>query len=213
MILAPIQNNGVDFQHKLKTLLQQGYHRLKHKNDILRIQDIIKNKVDLNDECLLLIDRLSVNNDSDFNERLADSVQTAFHESNGECIIEIIDSGKIKSFNNQFTADGIKFEEPSTHLFTFNNSYGACETCEGYGDIIGIDEELIIPNTGLSIYEETIACWKGETLSKYKNSSFLTQKNGEYLFTNPTINLQMIRRDLYGMEIKILLVLNNFSPN
>ena len=86
----------VDFQHKLKTLLQQGYHRLKHKNDILRIQDIIKNKVDLNDECLLLIDRLSVNNDSDFNERLADSVQTAFHESNGECIIEIIDSGKIK---------------------------------------------------------------------------------------------------------------------
>ncbi len=169
LILAPIQNNGMDFQHKLKTLLQQGYHRLKHKNDILRIQDIIKNKVDLNDECLLLIDRLSVNNDSDFNERLADSVQTAFHESNGECIIEITDSGKIKSFNNQFTADGIKFEEPSTHLFTFNNSYGACETCEGYGDIIGIDEELIIPNTGLSIYEETIACWKGETLSKYKN--------------------------------------------
>ncbi len=169
LILTPIQNNGMDFQNKLKTLLQQGYHRLKHKNDILRIQDIIKNKVDLNDECLLLIDRLSVNNDSDFNERLADSVQTAFHESNGECIIEIIDSGKIKSFNNQFTADGIKFEEPSTHLFTFNNSYGACETCEGYGDIIGIDEELIIPNTGLSIYEETIACWKGETLSKYKN--------------------------------------------
>ena len=147
-------------------LLQQGYHRLKYGDDILRIEDILNEEINLSSDFHLLIDRLSVNNK--ISERLADSIQTAFHEGKGECTIEFINSNDSQTFNNRFELDGIKFEQPSIHLFTFNNPVGACKTCEGYGNIMGIDQDLVIPNTGLSIYEDAIACWRGDTLSKYK---------------------------------------------
>ena len=165
-ILAPTHHNKKDQKLYLQMLLQQGYHRLKYGDDILRIEDILNEKINLSSDFHLLIDRLSVNNK--ISERLADSIQTAFYEGKGECTIEFINSNVSQTFNNRFELDGIKFEQPSIHLFTFNNPVGACKTCEGYGNIMGIDHDLVIPNTGLSIYEDAIACWRGDTLSKYK---------------------------------------------
>ena len=89
-------------------------------------------------------------------------MQTCFYEGDGECIIDI--DGKLSVFNNKFELDGMKFEEPSQHFFNFNNPYGACKTCEGFGTVIGIDEDLIIPDKNLSVYEGAIACWKGEKM-------------------------------------------------
>ena len=165
-ILAPTHHDKKDHKIYLQMLLQQGYHRLKCGDDILRIEDILTQEIDISSNFHLLIDRLSVNDN--IRERLADSIQTAFHEGKGECTIEFFNSNDIQTFNNRFELDGIRFEQPSTHLFTFNNPVGACKTCEGYGSIMGIDQDLVIPNTGLSIYEDAIACWRGNTLSKYK---------------------------------------------
>ncbi|PDH49259.1 MAG: excinuclease ABC subunit A [Bacteroidetes bacterium MED-G21] len=165
-ILAPTNNDKKDQKLYLQMLLQQGYQRLKYGDDILRIEDILNEEMNLSSDFHLLIDRLSVNNN--ISERLADSIQTAFHEGKGECTIEFFNSKDIQTFNNRFELDGIKFEQPSIHLFTFNNPVGACKTCEGFGNIMGIDQDLVIPNTGLSIYEDAIACWRGEKLSKYK---------------------------------------------
>ena len=165
-ILAPTNHDKKDQKLYLQMLLQQGYHRLKHGDEILRIEDILNEEINLSSDFHLLIDRLSVKNK--ISERLADSIQTAFHEGKGECMIEFINSNDNKTFKNRFELDGIKFKQPSIHLFTFNNPVGACKTCEGYGKIMGIDKDLVIPNTGLSIYEDAIACWRGDTLSKYK---------------------------------------------
>ena len=165
-ILAPTNHDKKDQKLYLQMLLQQGYHRLKHGDEILRIEDILNEEINLSSDFHLLIDRLSVNNK--ISERLADSIQTAFHEGKGECMIEFINSKDNQTFKNRFELDGIKFKQPSIHLFTFNNPVGACKTCEGYGKIMGIDKDLVIPNTGLSIYEDAIACWRGDTLSKYK---------------------------------------------
>ena len=168
-ILAPAKIGDREYKLYLEMLLQQGYHRLKHNEDILRIEDVLENETQLKGSFYLLLDRLSLKSEDGFIERLADSIQTCFHEGKGDCLIEFIDTKEKKLFSNRFEADGIVFEEPSIHLFSFNNPFGACKTCEGYGSIVGIDEELVIPNTGLSIYEDAIACWKGDTLCKYKD--------------------------------------------
>ena len=168
-------------------LLQQGYQRLKYGDDILRIEDILNEEINLSSDFHLLIDRLSVNNK--ISERLADSIQTAFHEGKGECTIEFINSNDSQTFNNRFELDGIKFEQPSIHLFTFNNPVGACKTCEGYGNIMGIDQDLVIPNTGLSIYEDAIACWRGDTLSKYKEDIIFNAEKWDIPIHKPYFKL------------------------
>ena len=118
----------------------------------------------------MVVDRISVSNNEDSLSRFADSVQTAFSESNGYCIIKVFDDKKTsEKFSNKFEADGIEFEEPNVHTFSFNNPVGACPRCEGYGKIIGIDEDLVVPNKSLSIYEEAIACWRGEKMQEWKN--------------------------------------------
>ncbi|MDG2500038.1 MAG: excinuclease ABC subunit UvrA, partial [Flavobacteriaceae bacterium] len=162
-------------------------HRLKYRDKILRIEDILNQEIDLNSNFELLIDRLSVNNN--ISERLADSIQTAFHEGKGECTIEFIGSNDVQTFNNRFEIDGIRFEQPSTHLFTFNNPIGACKTCEGYGSIMGIDQDLVIPNKGLSIYEDAIACWRGDTLSKYKEDIIFNAEKWDIPIHKPYFEL------------------------
>src|SRR6185503_7171574 len=113
----------------------------------------------------LVIDRFTVEKGNEENEnRIADSVQTAFYEGQGECTLEITTQKLLvtrKTFSNKYELDGIVFEEPSVHLFSFNNPIGACRTCGGFGSTIGLDENLIIPNKNLSIYDGAIACWKG----------------------------------------------------
>jgi len=168
LLLAPIHlDNGRKINTFLKILEQQGYSRIKVKNEVKRIND-----VDLSDEqdFFLVIDRIIVNNDGDFYNRLADAVETAFFEGKGDCIVEnILDNTQIH-FSNKFELDGLTFLEPNTHLFSFNNPYGACPTCEGYGNIIGIDADLVVPNTTLSIYDDAILPWRTESFQEYKEA-------------------------------------------
>ena len=151
----------------LKILAQQGYARIKYKDEILRIEDI---KEEIDHDFYLVIDRIVVKDDEDFFNRLGDAIQTAFFEGKGECIIQNLKTKTATLFNNKFELDGIQFLEPNTHLFSFNNPYGACPTCEGYGNVIGVDEDLVIPNTALSIYEDAILPWKSDSFNHYKNA-------------------------------------------
>ncbi|WP_456422428.1 excinuclease ABC subunit UvrA [Lutibacter sp.] len=151
----------------LKILAQQGYSRIKYKEKILRIEEVT---TEIEHDFYLVIDRIIVKNNEDFFNRLGDAIQTAFFEGKGACIIEDANSHKLVSFNNNFELDGIQFLEPNTHLFSFNNPYGACPTCEGYGNVIGIDENLVIPNTSLSIYQDAILPWKSDTFKTYKDN-------------------------------------------
>ena len=172
-IFAPViltQGNG-DLQSKCNVLLQQGFTRIRIDGEIIRIEEAIEMKHRTFSSLAVLIDRIIVKNeDQDLPSRLADSVQTAYFESHGYCDVDWV-SGIVSSklFSNKYECDGIVFEEPSVNLFSFNNPYGACKTCEGFGSIIGIDEDLVIPNKNLSIYEEAVACWRGEKMSEWKN--------------------------------------------
>ena len=168
LLLAPILlDNGRKLEKVLELLEQQGYSRLKVNNKVIRINAYTPNKKDI---LFLVVDRIVVQSDEDFLNRVADSVQTAFFEGKGTCIIEEVDAVAHREFSNKFELDGLTFLEPNTHLFSFNNPYGACPTCEGYGNVIGIDEDLVIPNTALSIYENAIVPWKSESFKEYKET-------------------------------------------
>jgi len=195
LLLAPAHLDERDPKLYLQMLLQQGYLRLKHEGEILRIEDLLEKEFELDDKFYLVIDRLSIKHDENFSERLADSIQTCFHEGRGECLIEF-SSGEQQLFSNRFEIDGINFEEPSTHFFSFNNPYGACKTCEGYGSVVGIDKELVIPNSGLSIYEDALACWKGETLSKYKNELIANAENWDLPIHKAYYRLSKKQKDI-----------------
>ena len=166
LLLAPVNiPKDRTVEQVLKLLLQQGYARILHKEEIIRLEEdnLPKNLSDFQ----LVVDRVIVRHDEDFQHRLADAVDTAFFEGKGECYIQEIDGVVQTHFSNRFELDGIIFLEPNVHLFSFNNPYGACPKCDGYGDTIGLDEELIIPNTGLSVYEKAIYPWRGETMGSY----------------------------------------------
>ena len=169
LLLAPFY---LDKTRDLKTLLnvfsQQGYARVKMGDAILRIEEFPFDTYK-KESLHLVVDRIVLKDDEDFYNRLADAIQTAFFEGKGTCTIENLSTSKVVKFSNKFELDGITFLEPNTHLFSFNNPYGACPTCEGYGSVIGIDEDLVIPNTGLSIYENAILPFKSETFRAYKD--------------------------------------------
>ena len=114
----------------------------------------------------LVIDRIHVNEEKDTVSRISESIETALYEGKGECFIEI--DGQIHSFSNRFEADGINFSVPSVNMFSFNSPIGACPKCEGYGRILGIDEDLVIPNKSLSVYEDAVVCWRGEKMNEWK---------------------------------------------
>jgi len=169
LLLAPIHlEEGRSIEDKLKVLNQQGYARIKVNDTIFRI-DSIEDYKSLSKNCFLVVDRIIIRNEEDFYNRLADAIQTAFFEGKGECYIETLSDNSLQHFSNKFELDGINFLEPSVHLFSFNNPYGACPKCEGYGDVIGIDDNLVIPNTGISVYENAIFPWRGESMSWYRD--------------------------------------------
>ncbi len=157
---------------QLELLNQAGFSRVITDNGIEKITEIDLKKIKKNANVSLLVDRIIVQkNDDDLLNRISDSVQTAFFEGEGECDITIEDpKGKSTThhFSNRFEMDGITFEEPSVNFFSFNNPVGACKTCEGFGSIIGIDPDLVIPNKSASVYDNAVACWNGETMSWYK---------------------------------------------
>lgn len=166
-----------DLETQLKILIQKGYTRIKYKKKIDHIEEILEakpkwlkkktEKLKVN-EILILIDRFVCNDEEENIKRMADSTRTAFYEGDGEVIIENADNEKSISFNNRFELDGMTFLEPSHQLFNYNNPYGACKTCEGYGRIIGIDPYKVIPNESLSVYDGAVAPWKGEKSSKWR---------------------------------------------
>ncbi len=153
----------------LELLLKQGFTRIKFNENFLRIEEVIKGNapVNPNNDIYLVIDRIQVNQERDTVSRLSESIETALYESNGTCFIE--GDGCIQSFSNRFEADGIVFEVPTVNTFSFNSPVGACPKCEGYGRVLGIDEDLVIPNKSLSVYEEAVICWRGEVVGEWKN--------------------------------------------
>ncbi|MDI9320965.1 MAG: excinuclease ABC subunit UvrA [Phycisphaerales bacterium] len=175
-IIVPLTTRfGRSISEELDVLMQKGFSRVyikgKNENKPIRIEDLLTEsntiKLDIKN-VFLLIDRIVVKDfDDDDLHRLADSIQTAFYESEGDCYLEVDDS-KIHHFNNRFEADGLKFEEPSTNLFSYNNPYGACPVCEGYGQVLGIDPSLVLPNKKLSVYEGAVACWKGDKMIEWQ---------------------------------------------
>ena len=181
LLLSPIHlEEGRPLEDKLKVLLQQGFARVLVKNEMVRLDEIEADKLNVKD-VLLIIDRIVVKKEEEFFNRLADSVQVAFYEGKGECYLQELNTENKFSFSSNFDLDGITFLEPNIHLFSFNNPYGACPKCEGYGSVIGIDEELVFPNTALSVYENGIYPWRGESMSWFRDELV----NNAYKFDFP----------------------------
>ena len=179
LLLAPIKTNSKNSsKEKIKIFKQQGFARIYYNEKVFGIDDLKKIPEEKFD---LVIDRLITRKDNDFYDRLSDAVEIAFYEGKGVCSILQLENKKRKIFSNRFELDGIKFFEPSIHLFSFNNPLGACSKCEGFGDVIGIDPDLVIPDTSKSIYDGAISPWKGSTLSKYQKKLI----NSAYLFDFP----------------------------
>ena len=179
LLLAPIQIK--EDRDAIKSLLlfsKQGYARIKYKGEVLRIDAAPKN---IEKKFDLVVDRIITKGDEDFYNRLANAIDTTYFEGNGECIVEDLATKKQTVFSNKFELDGMSFLEPNVHLFSFNNPYGACPKCEGYGDVIGIDEDLVIQNTALSIYENAIFAWRGERMGQYRDQLV----NSAYKFDFP----------------------------
>jgi excinuclease ABC subunit A len=173
LILSPIPKTNRKFLEKgLRVRLQQGITRIYSKDRTEKIQDILDNhdNFDDADDLYIVVDRLRVAWDGDTRSRIADSIENSFYEGNGECLLITGETGnetKVR-FSNRFELDGITYDEPSEHMFSFNNPLGACHVCEGYGKIIGIDEDLVVPDKSLSVYNDAIACWRGEKMKKWK---------------------------------------------
>ena len=153
----------------LPLLISQGFSRIKYGDEFIRISDLIEKNipVDSSKEMFLVIDRTRINDEKDTVSRIKDSVETALYEGNGTCYIDI--DGVTRSFSNKFEADGIEFQIPTINTFSFNSPIGACPKCEGYGKILGIDEDLVVPNKSLSVYDDAVMCWRGEKMSEWKH--------------------------------------------
>ncbi|MBN1597769.1 MAG: excinuclease ABC subunit UvrA [Bacteroidales bacterium] len=170
LILAPFDDfKKIDYCQLLSDLKHTGITRVAISNKIYKTEDISPEIVENAGSLLLVIDRIVVQDDDDSVSRFADSVQDAYKMGNNVCIISSADKNNNKKwFSNKFEADGLTFEEPSVHMFSFNNPVGACHLCEGYGKVIGIDEDLVIPDKNLSVYEDAIVCWKGDKMQEWK---------------------------------------------
>lgn len=200
-ILSPIiLPEGRKIEEHLNILLQQGFNRLLIENKMVRIEDYLKEKkFDNIDNLRILVDRLKVNDKtSDLIPQISDSVQTAFYEGKDSCII-LVDNGDTReehAFSSRFEADGIIFETPTTHLFSFNNPYGACPKCEGFGSIIGIDPDLVIPDKSLSIYDNAVACWRGDKMSAWRDQLIRNARYFDFPIHKPYYELTNEQKEL-----------------
>jgi len=202
LIYAPLTTNGNrNLQQQLQVLLQQGFSRVLKKTEIRHIESVLE-EVDAKTKAKdwsLVIDRIRVDHsDADLFTRIADSVQTAFYEGKGYLEVSYTKEGNplVVNFSNKFELDGISFEEPSVNMFTFNNPYGACKRCEGFGSIIGIDKKLVIPNPLLSVYDGTIACWKGEKMGLWNEQLIKNAYKFDFPIHKPYYELSEVHKDL-----------------
>lgn len=171
-ILTPIKKSSRTWEEELKLISQKGFSRLLINQSVVKLEEQLsdtKKPLRPRGNLFVLIDRLHVQQENkDTQTRIADSVNTAFYEGDGDCAIWY-DDGKIEMFSNRFELDGIQFEEPTPYFFSFNNSYGACKTCEGFGTVLGIDENLVIPDKSMSVFEGAISCWRGEKMKEWND--------------------------------------------
>ncbi len=206
MLFAPLEvTKERPLKAQLEILKQEGFMRVSIAGTILKIEDFLPvcSEQEAYTEPMLLVDRIVVKHgDDDQLARVGESVETAFFEGRGACIVERATEegeaagGKRYHFSNRFEADGISFEKPNPNFFSFNNPYGACPRCQGYGNIIGIDEDIVVPNKQLSVYEDAVVCWKGEKMSEWK--TYLVKQSPKLNFPihTPYCDLTDKERDL-----------------
>jgi excinuclease ABC subunit A len=203
-VLAPMpMRGGRNLEEQLRTSLKEGFTRIEHKGEMIRIEDLLSDSKTLADlskrtkEIWLLIDRLTTDDSKETLSRLTDSVETAFFEGSGECALRFFDTPEttLRKFSNRFEADGIKFEEPTDNLFSFNSPVGACPRCEGFGRIIGIDESLVIPNRALSVYDGAVVCWRGDVMTGWKDDFILHAQEHDFPIFTPYYQLTQEQKD------------------
>jgi excinuclease ABC subunit A len=221
-VYAPLQPiKGRNIKEELAILLQKGFKRVKFKEELMKIEEMVDDKalknvpLKTNRDLLVLIDRIVINtNDEDLQARVADSVQTAFFEGHGDCIIDekAASSEKIKSnlYCDRFEADGMLFEDPSVHFFSFNNPFGACKTCEGYGKVIGIDPDLVVPDKSKSVYEGAIAPWRGEKMKEWLDVLIKHAAKFEFPIHKPFHQLSKKNQEVLWTGNKYFQGLNDF---
>ncbi|WP_348823110.1 excinuclease ABC subunit UvrA [Flavobacterium aestuarii] len=213
LLLSPIHlEEGRQLEEKLKVLLQQGFARILVNNEMVRLDDFSleeQHSLDHKD-ILLIIDRIVVKDEEEFYNRLSDAVQTAFFEGKGICYLQELNSDKKLSFSNNFELDGLTFLEPNVHLFSFNNPYGACPVCEGYGNIIGIDSDLVVPNTSLSVFENAIFPWRGESMSWFRDELVKHAYKFDFPIHKPFFQLTEEQKDIIWTGNKYFQGLNDF---
>lgn len=201
MVLTPlIKNSEKTTFEQLNSLQLQGFSRLDINGETVQIAEVLKGdeKSIKSKEIYLLIDRLVVDHSQEGISRLTDSVETAFYEGNGSCLLKVFNGKDVEllTFSKKFEADGMQFETPTVHTFSFNSPIGACPVCEGFGRVIGIDEDLVIPNKNLSIYEDAVVCWKGEVMSEWKNQLIRTASKFGFPVHKPYYDLTDDQRRL-----------------
>ena len=235
-VLAPVlPQEGRTLMEQLDIDMKQGFARVEVNREIMRIEDYLmqlqqegepSKKANIN----LLIDRMTADNEQASISRLTDSAETAMYEGNGSCMLRFYSSDgstQLFSFSTRFEADGITFEEPTDQMFSFNSPIGACPTCEGFGKIIGIDEQLVIPNRALSVYDGAVVCWRGEKMSEWLNEFLheapahnfpiftpyyeLTQEQKDYLWHGPREKtcidsfFKMLEENQYKIQYRVML--------
>ena len=231
-VLAPVVvREGRTLQEQLTIAMQQGFARVEVNGDIVRVEEALeqltKGDAQFEGQVNIVIDRLSADEGKETISRLIDSAETAFYEGGGTCMLRFYPAGILHTFSKRFEADGITFEEPSEQLFSFNSPMGACPTCGGFGRVIGIDEQLVIPNTALSVYDGCVVCWRGDKMSAWRDEFIhlatrnnfpiftpyyeLTQAQKDYLWrgprTKPCIDsfFKMLEENQYKIQYRVML--------
>lgn len=210
-ILSPLHNfEKYGFERQIAILKEQGYARILIDNEVFDLDDVTIQSKNFK-EAKLVIDRISVQHDNEeFNGRISDSIALAFAEGNGTCQLYFLETNEIKNFSNRFELDGIEFTEPNEHFFTFNNPFGACKKCEGYGSVIGIDTKLIIPNENLSVYEGAVAPWKGDTMGEYLKMFIVQANKVDFPIHRPYFKLTAAEKKILWEGTKSIEGINDF---
>ena len=186
-------------EEQLDILQKEGFARVEIDGDFIRIDELLESKKKIKDgDVLLVIDRLSTSQEKSTLNRFSESIETAFFEGEGECIVRYYTEKEVETYNysKRFEADGIQFEEPTEMMFSFNNPVGACPECEGFGKVLGIDEDLVIPNKSLSVYEDAVFCWKGDKMSEWKNEFMQAAVSKNFPIHRTYFELTEAERDL-----------------
>ena len=200
-LLTPVKFSDERAPHTvLDILLKGGYSRAEFKGEIMRLEELLAYDETIlkQTDVFLLVDRSVVSHTPDAISRLTDSVETAFYEGHGECLLRFYLASGVEShhFSNRFEADGMTFEEPNDLMFNFNSPIGACPVCEGFGKVIGIDEDLVIPNKSLSVYDDAVVCWKGEKMSEWKKALISVAEASRFPIHRPYYQLTDAQKSL-----------------